>query len=110
MDRNRALLDAIRQQDSVSVQNTLMRMNDIDIALAMYYLHETDRTFVLSFVGERKARNVVQQQNRLEIVKVKDEQVDSAIALLMKRLSGAGPGAGSSTKKYFRPGTPVRSR
>jgi hypothetical protein len=88
MDRNKAILDEIRHRGYVEVQNALMRTSDQDLALAMHYFHEDDITFVLSFLGSAKAEGIELQIHRLKHVKVTDEQVDGAMALLLSRLRG----------------------
>jgi hypothetical protein len=108
MDRNKAILDEIRHRGYVEVQNALMRTSDQDLALAMYYFHEDDITFVLSFLGSAKAEGIELQIHRLKHVKVTDEQVDGAMALLLSRLRGERGNA--SPKKYFRPGAQARAR
>ncbi len=108
MDRNKRILDEIQRQPFVQVQNALMRMDDLDLALAMYYLAAPDRALVLSYIAESKARRVNLQLGRLEQVKIRDEQVDSAISIMINRLSGTGPV--SSTRKYYRPDAALRRK
>jgi hypothetical protein len=106
MDRNKAMLDEIRNQGYVQVQNALMRMNDLDLALAMHYMHENDREFVLSFVGQMKADRVSLQLKRLKHVNVTVDQFDNASALFLSRLRGDR--RVSSPRKYYRPGAAAR--
>jgi hypothetical protein len=106
MDRNKRILDEIQRQSYVQVQNALMRMNDLDLALALYYMADRDRALVLSYIGEGKARRVQLQLDRLAHVKVSDGQFDSAVNLLMSKLSGVG--RIDSSRKYYRPGASSR--
>lgn len=100
-DRNKTLLDCIRGSQYVTVQNALMRVSDQNLALALYYLHEEDRAFVLSFVAAAKMDRVETALTRLEQVKVKDEYCSRAVDLIIGRIRGDA-GADQQTG-YYRP-------
>lgn len=100
-DRNTTLLDCIKGNRYVTVQNALMRVSDQNLALALYYLHEEDRRYVLSFIAPAKTERVETALKRLEQVKVRDEYCSHAVELIIGHIRGDARGPQQSG--YYRP-------
>jgi hypothetical protein len=98
---NDILVSKLRSLSKVRVQNSLMRMADRPIALAMREMDDPDRDFVLAHLPAAKVERIedeIRLQKRLRITT--DQYAKGVHAMLeaLDRESGGG-----SLKSYIRP-------
>ena len=99
--RNDILVSKLRSLSRVRVQNSLMRMADRPIALAMRDMDDQDREFVLDHLPAAKVeriRDELKLQKRLRITPDQYAKGVHAMVEALDRESGGG-----SLKSYIRP-------
>lgn len=103
MDRtpNDILLLRIRALSRVHVQNCFMRLPDRQIGLAMMFMQDSDRLFILSFLSPPKAQNIKEELKLQGRLKITYDQYKKAIQATLDALSGNH--RSDSLKTYIRP-------
>ena len=105
---NDRLVQILRGISPVQVQNTLMRRNDREIALAMSRMVEDDREFALSHLPKAKAQRIREEITYQKRLKVTEEQYERIVESLINVLSGGNERG--ATQSYIRPRNAKNSR
>ena len=94
------ILGLVRLLPPVEAQNRLMRVPDQVLALALLYMVDRQRDYVVGFVGAGKAARVRQELRRNEHVRIAYEQYLGATRVVVRHLEG---GSVTAPRSYFRP-------
>jgi Mg/Co/Ni transporter MgtE len=95
------LLRIVRSLPRTDVQNRLMSVTDREMALAMMYLPDNDRNFLLSYVSRQKSDRVREELRLQEHIRITYGQYLRGITNVIE--SFRSPGPVKSMKSYLRP-------
>ncbi len=98
---NDILIAKIRALSKVRVQNSVMRMADRPIALAMKYMDEEDRAFVFTHLPKAKVERIVDELKLQKRLRITQDQYGKGVQSLMEALESES--GGGSLKSYIRP-------
>lgn len=97
---DRRLLKLLRSLPASDVQNRLMRITDREIAVALLYLVDEERNYVLSFLGGAKKRRVEEEIEYTDRMRIRYPQYRIMIESVIEQLGGTG---GGPVRSYLRP-------
>jgi flagellar motor switch protein FliG len=97
---DRQLLSYMRTLPGTELQNRLMRLSDRDIALALLNLEESEREYVLSYLGNRKKERVREELSYIRVKRIRYDQYKRAMQRVLETFRRGG---GSDRRGYVRP-------
>lgn len=98
---NQTLVRRIRSLAVVDAHNALMRTSDREIAMAMMYMDNPDRNYLLSLLPRPKARRVGEELRLHQRLTIRYDQYAAAVDGMMASLDPGG--RPSSFRSYLRP-------
>ena len=101
MTPDRVLMTLIRKLTPQEAQNRLLSLGDRDLALAMMYLSEPDRDFILGFLSPKKVHRIREELSLQKHRRITYTHYRTAVSHVIDSLS-AGKNK-TSLKSYFRP-------
>lgn len=96
---HREFISLVRKGDRLKIENRLMSASDKELAMALYYLGETERLYVLSLLSDAKSRRVNAVLERG--FRFGREEYLKSVGHLIDHIKGEKPL--TSLKSYYRP-------
>lgn len=101
MTPDRVLMSLIRKLTPQEAQNRLLSLGDRDLSLAMMYLSDPDKNYILGFLSPKKARRVGEELALQKNRRITYTRYRTAVNHVIDSLSSEKNKA--SLKSYFRP-------
>ncbi len=104
---NDRLVAALHALGAVEAQNSLMRLGDREIALAMMYMRDKDRGALLALLPVPKAQRITSEMRLHRRLVIRYDQYVTAVESVLASLEQRGRAA---FRSYLRPRRPERPR
>ena len=98
---NRSLVELVRRLPKVDAHNRLMRLTDREIALAMMYMENPDRSYLMALLPPAKVRRIREELLLQERLTIRYDQYVSAVQSVLDGLTENG--SGQRFRSYLRP-------